>query len=82
MAPDKNSVDTHALSVPAPRWPARNARGNRRSYDQRAAGSESASWPFDAVLLVLLDEELNAFAIYEAARSAVLAALAVPGSKG
>ena len=36
---------------------------------------------FDAVLLVLLDEELNAFAIYEADRTSVLAALAAPGSR-
>lgn len=36
---------------------------------------------FDAVLLVLLDEELNAFAIYEADRASVLAALAAPGSR-
>lgn len=37
--------------------------------------------PFDAVLLVLLDSEFNAFAIYEASRAKVEAALTVPGSK-
>ena len=36
---------------------------------------------FDAVLLVLLNENLEATAIYEAPRDAVLAALKVPGSK-
>lgn len=35
---------------------------------------------FDAVLLVLLDEDFNATAIYEAERVEVLAALAEPGS--
>jgi hypothetical protein len=33
------------------------------------------------MLLVLLDQEFNAFEIHEADREAVLAALAVPGSK-
>ena len=37
--------------------------------------------PFDSVLLVLLDSEFNAFAMYEASRAKVEAALAVPGSK-
>jgi hypothetical protein len=36
---------------------------------------------FDAVLLVLLDQQFDATAIYEAERSAVLKALAEPGSK-
>ena len=35
---------------------------------------------FDAVLLVLLDENFNATSIYEAGRAEVLAALAAPGS--
>ena len=35
---------------------------------------------FDAVLLVLLDENLEAFAIYEAERGSVIAALSAPGS--
>ena len=37
--------------------------------------------PFDAVLLVLLDSEFNAFAMYEASRATVEAALTLPGSK-
>lgn len=37
--------------------------------------------PFDAVLLVLMDERLNATAIYEAPRSKVVAAIKAPGSK-
>lgn len=36
---------------------------------------------WDAVLLVLLDEDLEAIAIYEAQREAVVAALQKPGSK-
>jgi hypothetical protein len=36
---------------------------------------------FDGVLLVLMDESFNATAIYEADRSAVIAALTKPGSK-
>ncbi len=36
---------------------------------------------FDAVLMVLLDENLNAVVIYEARRESVLQALASPGSK-
>ncbi|ROM19049.1 hypothetical protein BK643_05870 [Pseudomonas protegens] len=37
--------------------------------------------PFDVVLLVLLDAEFNSFAMYEASRATVEAALALPGSK-
>lgn len=37
--------------------------------------------PFDFVLLVLLDEDFEATAIYEATRRAVRAALTAPGSK-
>jgi len=37
--------------------------------------------PFDAVLLVLMDETLNATTIYEAPRRKVIAAITVPGSK-
>lgn len=44
-------------------------------------GSIDVSKEFDAVLLVLVDEDLDAFVIYEAGRAAVLAALAAPGSK-
>jgi hypothetical protein len=36
---------------------------------------------FDAVLLVVLDENLEATAIFEASRDAVVAALKAPGSK-
>lgn len=41
-------------------------------------------WPekeWDAVLMVLLDENLDAFEIHEADREAVLRVLAVPGSR-
>ena len=44
-------------------------------------GSIDIAKEFDSVLLVLLDENFNATEIYEAERSAVLAALATPGSK-
>lgn len=44
-------------------------------------GSIDISKEFDAVLLVLLDADFEAAAIYEAARADVLSALAVPGSK-
>lgn len=37
--------------------------------------------PFDTVLLVLLDSEFNAFAMYEASRAKVEDALTLPGSK-
>jgi hypothetical protein len=37
--------------------------------------------PFDAVLLVLMDESLNATTIYEASRRRVIAAITAPGSK-
>ncbi|WP_207266722.1 hypothetical protein [Pseudomonas sp. GW101-3H06] len=37
--------------------------------------------PFDTVLLVLLDSEFNAFAMYEATRAKVEVALTLPGSK-
>lgn len=36
---------------------------------------------FDAVLLVLLDQNFDAFAIYEADRSPVIATLGAPGSR-
>ena len=36
---------------------------------------------FDAVLLVLLNEDFEATAIYEADRSAVIGALTTPGSQ-
>ena len=44
-------------------------------------GSIDLAKPFDAVLLVLLDSDFNAFAMYEASRAGVVAALERPGSK-
>lgn len=44
-------------------------------------GKIDVSKDFDAVLMVLLDENFDAFAIYEADQQQVLAALAAPGSK-
>lgn len=44
-------------------------------------GSVDMTKAFDAVLLVLLDENFNAQAIYEAERDAVIDALTRPGSR-
>ena len=44
-------------------------------------GSIDVEKEFDAVLLVLLDGDFEATAIYEAPRHAVIAALSAPGSK-
>lgn len=44
-------------------------------------GSIDVSKDWDAVLLVLLDEQFDATAIYEADRVSVIAALSAPGSK-
>lgn len=44
-------------------------------------GSIDVNKDWDAVLLVLLDENFDATEIYEAQRAAVLAALSAPGSK-
>ncbi|OGB75945.1 MAG: hypothetical protein A2496_16765, partial [Burkholderiales bacterium RIFOXYC12_FULL_60_6] len=44
-------------------------------------GSIDIKKEFDAVLLVLLDENFEAKVIYEAPREAVIAALTAPGSK-
>jgi len=44
-------------------------------------GSIDIAKEFDAVLLVILDENFNANAIYEAPRQAVIDALTAPGSK-
>ena len=44
-------------------------------------GRIDRSKPFDAVLLVLLDESFDTISIHEARRQDVLCALAVPGSK-
>jgi hypothetical protein len=50
------------------------------SHSQRV-GSIRLSHPWDAVLLVLLDEELAPVAIYEATRKAIVKALGAPGSR-
>jgi len=44
-------------------------------------GSIDLDKEFDAVLMVLLDEDFDATAIYEADRPAVIAALTAPGSR-
>lgn len=44
-------------------------------------GAIDLAQPFDSVLLVLLDPDFNAFAMYEASRDAVVTALTKPGSK-
>ncbi|MFL1515303.1 hypothetical protein [Pseudomonas prosekii] len=44
-------------------------------------GAIDITQPFDAVLLVLLDCDFNAFAMYEASREVVVKALTIPGSK-
>ena len=44
-------------------------------------GSIDTSKEFDGVLLVLMDEHLNATAIYEAGRAPVIAGIEKPGSK-
>jgi len=44
-------------------------------------GSIRANHEWDAVLMVLLDENLEATAIYEAERPAVLSVLTAPGSR-
>lgn len=44
-------------------------------------GSIDIEKEWDAVLMVLLDDEFNAYAIYEAERDAVIAAINIPGSK-
>jgi len=44
-------------------------------------GSIDIKKEFDAVLLVILDENFNAMAIHEAEREAIVSALIAPGSK-
>jgi len=44
-------------------------------------GAIDISKPFDSILLVLLDENYDAFAIYEAPRDKIVAALEAPGSR-
>lgn len=51
------------------------------SKPSQRMGSIDIQKEFDAVLLVLLDGDLEATAIYEAQREAVIAALKAPGSK-
>ncbi len=50
------------------------------SKSSQRVGRIDVKKEFDAVLLVLLDENFDATAIYEAPRAAVLEALAAPGS--
>lgn len=52
--------------------------GTRRS---QRLGSIRTEHEWDAVLMVILDQNLDAVEIYEADRSAVVAALTAPGSK-
>jgi hypothetical protein len=47
----------------------------------RRLGSIDIKKEFDAVLMVLLDENLDATEIHEADREKVIAALSAPGSK-
>lgn len=51
------------------------------SKPSQRMGSIDIKKEFDAVLLILLDGDLEATAIYEAPRKAVIAALTAPGSK-
>jgi hypothetical protein len=52
--------------------------GSRRS---QRLGAIDISKTFDTVLLVLLDSNFDAFAIYEASREAVISAIELPGSR-
>lgn len=51
------------------------------SKQSQMCPSINISKDFDAVLLVLLDQNFEAFAIYEADRAPVVAALTAPGSR-
>ena len=51
------------------------------SKPSQRMGSIDIMKEFDAVLLVLLDDDFEATAIYEAPRDAVIAALTAPGSR-
>jgi hypothetical protein len=51
------------------------------SKPSQMLGSIDIGKEFDAVLMVLLDENLDATEIYEAERNPVIAALTAPGSK-
>jgi len=59
---------------------ARSIPRAKRLNGQRL-GSIDCKKPWDAVLLVLMDEEFQATAIYEAQRPAIEGALAPPGSR-
>ena len=51
------------------------------SKPSQRVGGIDVTKEFDAVLLVLLDQNFNATAIYEAERAAVIDALTLPGSR-
>jgi hypothetical protein len=51
------------------------------SKPSQRLGSIRANYDWDAVLMVLLDGNLDAIAIYEAERAAILAVLTAPGSR-
>ena len=59
---------------------ARRVAANRKRKTQRV-GSLKLDHAWDVAMLVLLDDRFDAFAIYEAERGAVAAALKKPGSK-
>ena len=66
----KYQIKTRALSL-------RNGKAN----PGQRVGSIKVSHPWDAVLLVLLNQALEPVEIYEAERDAVVLALAAPGSR-
>lgn len=53
----------------------------KRGRPMGRMGSIDLEKPFDTVLLVLLDDEFNALAMYEATREAVATLITKPGSK-
>lgn len=59
---------------------ARSIPAAKRIVGQRL-GSIKLEQPWDAVLLVLMNEEFRPLMIYEASRDAITAALRAPGSK-
>lgn len=52
----------------------------KNSKPSQMLGSIDITKDFDAVLMVLLDQDFNAFEIFEADRNSVIAALTAPGS--
>ncbi len=58
---------------------ARRVAANRKGKTQRV-GSVKLDYAWDVAMLVLLDDRFEAFAIYEAKRRAIAAALKKPGS--